>query len=252
MTDHRRVLVVDDEPLIRRALTASLSAAGYDVTTAADGAGALSAAALRQPDAVVLDLRLPDMDGVEVCRRLRAWSDVPVIVLSALDAETEKIDALDAGADDYVTKPWSVGELLARLRASLRRAPDGADGDATVRFGDVVVDLAREHVHRDRELVHLTPLEYRLLAMLARHPGKVLTHAALLREVWGLAYQGETHYVRVYMARLRRKLEADPSRPRHLLTQSGVGYRLIAETPEAAGRAARPTPPEVREPRRPR
>ncbi|MGD9734791.1 MAG: response regulator [Solirubrobacterales bacterium] len=231
MTDRRRVLVVDDEPLIRRALTASLDAAGYAVTTAPDGASALSAAALRQPDAVVLDLRLPDMDGVEVCRRLRAWSDVPVIVLSALDAETEKIDALDAGADDYVTKPWSVGELLARLRASLRRAPDGTDGETTVRFGDVEIDLALDTVRRNGEPVHLTPLEYRLLAVLARSPGRVLTHAMLLREVWGLAYQGETHYARVYMARLRRKLEADPSRPRHLLTQSGVGYRLIADVP---------------------
>jgi two-component system KDP operon response regulator KdpE len=233
--DRRRVLVVDDEPLIRRALTATLDAAGYDVTTAADGAGALTAAALRQPDAVVLDLRLPDMDGVEVCRRLREWTDVPVIILSALDAETEKIDALDAGADDYVTKPWSAGELLARLRASLRRSPEGADDPGTVRFGDVVVDLALEQVRRAGEPVHLTPLEYRLLAMLARHPGKVLTHATLLRSVWGIAYQGETHYVRVYMARLRRKLEADPSRPRHLLTQSGVGYRLIADGPEPAG-----------------
>jgi two-component system KDP operon response regulator KdpE len=240
VTDRRRVLVVDDEPLIRRALTASLEAAGYDVTTAADGESALTAAALRQPDAVVLDLRLPDIDGVEVCRRLRAWSDVPVIVLSSLDAETEKIAALDAGADDYVTKPWSAGELLARLRASLRRAPDGAGGDGTVRFGDVVVDLALEQVQRDGEPVHLTPIEYRLLAVLARNPGKVLTHAMLLRMVWGLAYQGETHYVRVYMARLRRKLEPDPSRPRHLLTQSGVGYRLIAETDDAAPEDAAP------------
>jgi two-component system KDP operon response regulator KdpE len=242
MTDRRRVLVVDDEPLIRRALTASLEAAGYDVTTAADGESALAAAALRQPDAVVLDLRLPGIDGVEVCRRLRAWSDVPVIVLSSLDAETEKIDALDAGADDYVTKPWSAGELLARLRASLRRAPDGPGGDGIVRFGDVVVDLAREQVDRGGELVHLTPIEYRLLAVLARNPGKVLTHAMLLRMVWGLAYQGETHYVRVYMARLRRKLEADPSRPRHLLTQSGVGYRLIAEADDAPPDGATPAP----------
>jgi len=246
VTDPLRVLVVDDEPLIRRALTATLEAAGYAVIPAADGASALDAAALRQPDAVVLDLRLPDMDGVEVCRRLRGWSDVPVIVLSALDAETEKIDALDAGADDYVTKPWSAGELLARLRASLRRAPDGPGGDGTVIFGDVIVDLAREQVRRDGELVHLTPLEYRLLAVLARNPGKVLTHAMLLRAVWGLAYQGETHYVRVYVARLRRKLEADPSRPRHLLTQSGVGYRLIAElsddVPDHPVRAPHPPP----------
>jgi two-component system, OmpR family, KDP operon response regulator KdpE len=235
MTDARHVLVVDDEPLILRALGASLGAAGYRVTTAADGASALEAAALRQPAAVVLDLRLPDIDGVEVCRRLREWTDVPVIVVSAMDSEVEKIAALDAGADDYVTKPYSVGELLARLRASLRRAGEPPAGDGIVAFGTVIVDLARRQVRRDGALVHLTPIEYELVATLARHPGKVLTHAMLLRSVWGLAYQGETHYVRVYMARLRRKLEDDPSRPRHLLTQSGVGYRL--ETGEVAAAA---------------
>jgi two-component system KDP operon response regulator KdpE len=234
MSDARHVLVVDDEPLILRALGASLGAAGYRVTTAADGASALEAAALRQPAAVVLDLRLPDIDGVEVCRRLREWTDVPVIVVSAMDSEVEKIAALDAGADDYVTKPYSVGELLARLRASLRRAGEPAGGDGVVAFGNVVVDLARRQVRRDGALVHLTPIEYELVATLARHPGKVLTHAMLLRTIWGLAYQGETHYVRVYMARLRRKLEDDPSRPRHLLTQSGVGYRLETDEPAAA------------------
>jgi two-component system KDP operon response regulator KdpE len=234
MSDARHVLVVDDEPLILRALGASLGAAGYRVTTATDGASALEAAALRQPAAVVLDLRLPDIDGVEVCRRLREWTDVPVIVVSAMDSEVEKIAALDAGADDYVTKPYSVGELLARLRASLRRAGEPGTGDGVVAFGGVAVDLARRQVRRDGELVHLTPTEYELVATLARHPGKVLTHAMLLRTVWGLAYQGETHYVRVYMARLRRKLEDDPSRPRHLLTQSGVGYRLETGEPAAA------------------
>jgi two-component system KDP operon response regulator KdpE len=146
-----------------------------------------------------------------------------------MDSELQKIAALDAGADDYVTKPYSAGELLARLRAALRRASESVDGAGRVTFGPVVVDLALEQVRRDGELVHLTPLEYELLAALARHPGKVLTHAMLLRAVWGLAYQGETHYLRVYMARLRRKLEDDPSRPRHLRTQSGVGYRLVAD-----------------------
>ncbi|MCC6830510.1 MAG: response regulator [Thermoleophilia bacterium] len=228
MSGQRPVLVVDDEPLILRGLTASLTAAGYTVVTAVTGGGALEAAALRQPAAVVLDLRLPDMDGVEVCRRLREWSEVPVIVVSAIASEAQKIAALDAGADDYVTKPYSVGELLARLRAALRRASETTAG-GEVRFGDVVVDLALGHVHRDGALVHLTPLEFDLLAALARHPGKVLTHSILLRTVWGLAYQGETHYLRVYMARLRRKLEPDPSRPRHLLTQSGVGYRLVPD-----------------------
>jgi two-component system KDP operon response regulator KdpE len=231
MTSARPVLVVDDEPLILRGLSASLGAAGYQVATASDAASALEAAALRHPAAVVLDLRLPDMDGVEVCRRLRQWSDVPVIVVSAMDSEVQKIAALDAGADDYVTKPYSAGELLARLRAALRRASESVDGANRVVFGPVVVDLALEQVRKDGDLVHLTPLEYELLATLARHPGKVLTHAMLLRAVWGLAYQGETHYLRVYMARLRRKLEENPSRPRHLLTQSGVGYRLVADEP---------------------
>jgi len=228
VSGQRPVLVVDDEPLILRGLTASLTAAGYTVVTAVNGGSALEAAALRQPAAVVLDLRLPDMDGVEVCRRLREWSEVPVIVVSAIASEAQKIAALDAGADDYVTKPYSVGELLARLRAALRRASETTAG-GEVRFGDVVVDLALGQVHRDGAPVHLTPLEFDLLAALARHPGKVLTHSILLRTVWGLAYQGETHYLRVYMARLRRKLEPDPSRPRHLLTQSGVGYRLVPD-----------------------
>ena len=231
MTAARPVLVVDDEPLIRRGLSASLGAAGYHVTTAADAAGALQAAAVRSPAAVVLDLRLPDMDGVEVCRRLREWSDVPVIVVSAMDSEVQKIAALDAGADDYVTKPYSTGELLARLRAALRRASETVEAASRLTLGPVVVDLALEQVRRDGELVHMTPLEWDRLSTLARHPGKVLTHASLLRSVWGLAYQGETHYLRVYMARLRRKLEDDPSRPRHLLTQSGVGYRLVPDEP---------------------
>ena len=227
----RPVLVVADEPRILRGLSASLGAAGYAVTTATDAASALESAALRHPAAVVLDLRLPDMDGVEVCRRLRQWSDVPVIVVSAMDSEMQKIAALDAGADDYVTKPYSAGELLARLRAALRRASESVEGASRVSFGDVVVDLALQQVLRAGRLVHLTPTEYQLVATLARHPGKVLTHAMLLRSVWGLAYQGETHYLRVYMARLRRKLEVDPSRPRHLLTQSGVGYRLVIDEP---------------------
>jgi two-component system KDP operon response regulator KdpE len=234
VTGGRPVLVVDDEPLIRRGLSVSLGAAGYQVATAADAENALRAAALRSPAAVVLDLRLPDMDGVEVCRRLREWSDVPVIVVSAMDGEAQKIAALDAGADDYVTKPYSTGELLARLRAALRRTNETVDASNRVTLGPVVVDLALEQARRDGEIVHLTPIEWNLLAALARHPGKVLTHAALLRSVWGLAYQGETHYLRVYMARLRRKLEDDPSRPRHLLTQSGVGYRLVPDEPGSA------------------
>ena len=221
-----RVLVVDDEPQVLRGITAALQAAGYEVSGAETAAGALEAAALRPPDAVVLDLRLPDGSGVEVCRRFREWSQAPVVVVSAVDEEDEKIAALDAGADDYVTKPYAVGELLARVRAALRRAAAPAGEPPTVRFGDVEVDLARREVSRDGERVHLTPREYRLLAELARHPGRVLTHRALLSAVWGPEYGSETHYLRVYMANLRRKLEEDPARPRHLITETGVGYRL--------------------------
>ena len=230
MTGGARVLVVDDEPLIVRALQASLSASGYEVRAAMTAAEALDAAAVWAPDVVLLDLRLPDGDGVDVCRRLREWSQVPVVVVSAMDQEADKVAALDAGADDYITKPYSTGELLARLRAALRRAALAGEGEPLVRFGDITVDLVRREVRRDGERVHLTPLEYDLLAELARHPGRVMTHAALLRAVWGLAYQGETRYLRVYMANLRRKLEDDTSRPKHLLTQAGVGYCLAVDS----------------------
>ncbi|HEX2503646.1 MAG TPA: response regulator [Miltoncostaeaceae bacterium] len=226
-----RVLVVDDEPQVLRGITAALRAAGYQVSGAETAAGALEAAALRPPDAVVLDLRLPDGSGVDVCRRLREWSQAPVVVVSAVDEEDEKIAALDAGADDYVTKPYAVGELLARLRAALRRAAAPVGEPPAVRFGDVEVDLARREVARGGEPVHLTPHEYRLLAELAGHPGRVLTHRALLSAVWGPEYGSETHYLRVYMANLRRKLEEDPARPRHLITETGVGYRLRASAP---------------------
>ena len=230
MTGGARVLVVDDEPLIVRALQASLSASGYEVRAAMTAAEALDAAAVWAPDVVLLDLRLPDGDGVDVCRRLREWSQVPVVVVSAMDQEADKAAALDARADDYTTKPYSTGELLARLRAALRRAALAGEGEPLVRFGDITVDLVRREVRRDGERVHLTPLEYDLLAELARHPGRVMTHAALLRAVWGLAYQGETRYLRVYMANLRRKLEDDTSRPKHLLTQAGVGYCLAVDS----------------------
>jgi two-component system KDP operon response regulator KdpE len=221
-----RILVVDDEPQVLRGLTAALEAAGYEVAGAATGTEALRAAALQPPDGVVLDLRLPDMSGVEVCGRLREWSQAPVLVVSAVDTETEKIGALDAGADDYVTKPYAVGELLARLRAVLRRAAAPAGDPPVVRFGDVEVDLARREVRRAADAVHLTPHEYGLLAELCRHADRVLTHRALLTAVWGPGYGAETHYLRVYMGNLRRKLEDDPTRPRHLTTDTGVGYRL--------------------------
>jgi two-component system KDP operon response regulator KdpE len=221
-----RILVVDDEPQVLRGLTAALGAAGYEVSSATTVAQALEAAALHPPDAVVLDLLLPDGTGEEVSRRLREWTQVPIVVVSAVDEEEQKIAALDAGADDYVTKPYAVGELLARLRAAMRRAAAPAGEAPTVAFGRAQVDLALREVRLDGEVVHLTPHEYGLLAELARSPGRVITHRALLSAVWGPEYADETHYLRVYMGNLRRKLEDDPSRPVHLVTDTGVGYRL--------------------------
>ena len=230
--DAPRLLGVDDEPPMRRFLRASLTAAGYAVEEAGTGADALRIAASHPPDAVLLDLGLPDMDGVEVARRLREWSAVPIVVLSARGREGDKIEALDAGADDYVTKPFAIGELTARLRAALRRSarPQG-DEQAVVTTGSLAIDLGRRRVTLAGADVKLTPIEYRLLATLARHAGRVLTHAALLREVWGPGSTTQHHYLRVFMAQLRRKLEADSSRPQLLLTEPGVGYRL--KDPEA-------------------
>ena len=225
-TRGRPVLVVDDEPHIVRALTSMLTRAGYAVASAATADDAIQAAALRPPAAILLDLRLPDGDGVEVCRRIRDWSDAPIVVVSAWDDEEAKIDALDAGADDFVTKPFSAPELLARLRAVIRRSEVPASADAVVAMGDVTVDLERRLVLRGDERVHLTVREYELLARLARDPGRVITHAALLRHVWGPAYADDTHLLRVHMANLRKKLEAEPASPRHLVTESGIGYRL--------------------------
>jgi two-component system KDP operon response regulator KdpE len=219
------VLVVDDEPQILRALQTSLRGAGYDVETAATGEQALTMAAVRPPDAVILDLVLPDMAGTEVCRELRTWTTVPIIVLSAVGDESEKVAALDAGADDYVTKPFGVDELLARLRAALRRAEPSTEPVLDV--GDLRIDLEAREVTRAGERVQLTPHEYELLRLLALHEGKLLTHQAILREVWGAAYAGESHYLHVYVSQLRRKLEPDPARPRTILTEPGVGYRLV-------------------------
>ncbi len=221
------LLVVDDDPPIRRFLRAGLDSEGYRLVECETAADALAQAATRAPDLVLLDLGLPDLDGLEVVRRLREWSDVPVIVLSARGQDADKIRALDAGADDYVTKPFSMGELLARVRVALRHRARGADGeDAVVTVDDVTIDLGRRVVTRAGEEVRLTPIEYRLLALLARHVGRVLTHAQLLREVWGPGYASQHHYVRVYMAQLRAKLERDPARPAFLVTEPGVGYRL--------------------------
>ena len=221
-----RVLVVDDEPQILRALETTLRGAGYAVDTAASAEEALARAAARPPDAVVLDLVLPDGSGVSVCRELRSWTSAPILVLSVVADERDKVAALDAGADDYVTKPFGVDELLARLRAALRRAVPS--GEPVIEIGELTVDLARRLVLLRSDPVQLTPHEFDLLRVLAQNEGKLLTHRALLREVWGPAYQTETHYLHVYVSQLRRKIEADPARPRYLLTEPGAGYRLVA------------------------
>ncbi|HMJ00474.1 MAG TPA: response regulator transcription factor [Gaiellaceae bacterium] len=219
-----RILVVDDEPQILSALETTLHAAGYDVETAATGEDALTQASVRPPDGVILDLVLPGKSGVEVCRELREWSDAPVLVLSVIGEEQEKVAALDAGADDYVTKPFGVDELLARLRAVLRRA---APAESLVEVGDLEIDLEKRSLRMNGELVQLTPHEFGLLRLFATNEGKLLTHRTILREVWGAAYQSESHYLHVYVSQLRRKIEVDPTRPRYLLTETGAGYRFV-------------------------
>ncbi|MFE0704538.1 response regulator [Streptomyces sp. NPDC058872] len=223
-----RVLVVDDEPQIVRALVINLKARTYEVDAAPDGATALRLAADRHPDVVVLDLGLPDMDGVEVIKHLRAWTRVPILVLSARQTSDEKVEALDAGADDYVTKPFGMDELLARLRAAVRRAePVGGTGEEVVIATEgFSVDLAAKKVHRDGRDVRLTPTEWHLLEVLVRNSGRLVSQKQLLQEVWGPSYGTETNYLRVYMAQLRRKLERDPSHPRHFVTEAGMGYRF--------------------------
>jgi two-component system KDP operon response regulator KdpE len=229
-----RVLVVDDEPQILRALAINLRARHYEVFVAANGTDALAAAAAHQPDLVILDLGLPDLDGVEVIRGLRGWSTAPIVVLSGRTDSADKVDALDAGADDYVTKPFGVDELMARMRAVSRRAT-AADVQPIVTFGHTTVDLAARRVTvRDADQVaevRLTPTEWHLVEVLLRHPGKLLSKRQLLTEVWGPGYESAGGNLRVYMAQLRRKLEADPARPRHLLTEPGMGYRFQAHDP---------------------
>ena len=222
-----RILVVEDEPGLRQALGINLRARGYDVVLAAGGAEALAAAARRPPDAVVLDLGLPDIDGGEVIAGLRGWTRAPILVLSARAAQGDKVDALDAGADDYVTKPFGMDELLARLRAALRRAAPGGD-EPVVSTPAFTVDLAARQVRTAGGPVRLTPTEWHILELLVRNQGKLVSQRQLLQEVWGPSYGTETNYLRVYMAQLRRKLEPDPSRPRHLLTEPGLGYRFEA------------------------
>jgi len=222
------VLVIEDEPQIRRFLRATLMANGYRLLEAATAQEGLIQAATGQPELVILDLGLPDLDGLEVMRQLREWTTMPIIVLSARGQEAAKVTALDAGADDYLTKPFGVSELLARMRVALRHAARTAQdlGDPVFTVGGLRVDLPRRQVSIAEQPVHLTPIEYRLLSTLVRHAGKVITHRQLLQEVWGPGYVHETHYLRVYMGQLRHKLEADPARPRYLVTEPGVGYRL--------------------------
>ena len=225
MTVSKRVLVVDDEPQILRALQTNLRGAGYDVVTAANAGEALAAAAMRPPDAVILDLVLPDGRGTDVARELRRWSRAPIIVLSVVGEEQEKVAALDAGADDYVTKPFGIDELLARLRAALRRADPSTD--PVLEVGELVVDVEARSVTMAGRRIALTPHEFELLRYLAQNEGKLLTHPMILREVWGPLYGDESHYLHVYVSQLRRKIEADPARPRYIITEPGAGYRLV-------------------------
>jgi two-component system, OmpR family, KDP operon response regulator KdpE len=223
-----RILIVDDERAIRRFLNTALTAHGYAVHEATTGAEALAEVVDCHPDVMILDLGLPDMDGIDVVRRLREWSELPIIILSVRERETDKIAALDTGADDYLTKPFGVGELMARLRAALRRVSHSTTESSFV-FDDLLIDLARRIVRSNDEEVQLTPTEYDLLRTLVLHAGKVLTHRYLLQKVWGPAYENEVHLLRVNISNLRRKLEAEPTRPRHILTEPGVGYRLRIE-----------------------
>jgi two-component system, OmpR family, KDP operon response regulator KdpE len=223
-----RVLVVDDEPQIVRGLRVILTNAGYRVEEATTKQEALDAVSVRPPDALVLDLVLPDGSGIEVCEEIRRWSQVPIVVLSAVGDEQQKVRALDAGADDYVTKPFGSEELLARMRAVLRRRSE--EGDSAVHVGELEIDLADRSVRRDGEQLHLTPIEFDLLSKLAEHPGRLVTHRQLLQEVWGPGYEDETHYLRVHFAHVRAKIEPDPSNPRYVITEPGIGYRLQADS----------------------
>lgn len=225
----KRILVVDDEPQIVRALRVALTGAGYEMATAVNGEQALDEAAVSPPDAVILDLGLPGIDGLEVCRLLREWTRAPILVLSARVSEREKVAALDLGADDYITKPFGMAELLARLRVALRRVGAAAPAQAALEIGDLRIDFDRRRVTVAGQEVHLTPTEYSLLKVLATQPDRVLTHGMLLRSVWGSEYGEEAHYLRVFVRQLRQKIEADPSRPRFILTEPGVGYRFRAE-----------------------
>lgn len=229
MNNSATLIVIEDEAQIRRFLRASLTSEGYQVIEAETGRQGMTEAATRKPDLIILDLGLPDMDGVEVIQGIRAWSSVPVIILSARSQESDKISALDAGADDYLVKPFSVGELMARIRVALRHVSSTVNGtEGVFSVDELKVDMIHRKVTVSGADVHLTPIEYRLLTVLVKHAGKVLTHRLLLKEVWGPNYVDRAHYLRIYMGILRHKLEKDPARPRFLLTEVGVGYRLAA------------------------
>ncbi len=226
------ILVVEDELPIRRFLRPSIEAAGWRLVEAGTAAAGILEAAQARPDVIVLDLGLPDADGIEVVRRVREWSALPIIILSARGQEADKVTALDSGADDYVQKPFSVAELIARIRVALRHALSLAQpgGDSAIVAGDVVIDLARRVVTRGGAEVHLTPIEYKLLTALARHAGLVMTHRQLLKEVWGPGHGNESHYLRIFVRQIRQKLEPNPTQPRHILTEVGVGYRFVADS----------------------
>ncbi|HVK65161.1 MAG TPA: response regulator [Polyangium sp.] len=238
MTDFRPlVLLVEDEPQMRRFMRATLTSHGYRLLEAGTSAEALMLATTHNPELLLLDLGLPDGDGIDLTRRIREWGRMPVIVISARGREDDKVAALDAGADDYLTKPFGVNELLARMRVALRHAAAGVTSSAvqTIEIGELRIDLVRREVKKGGQEVHLTPIEYKLLVLLAQNAGKVLTHQHILKEVWGPAYANQPHYVRVHMAELRKKIEANPARPKWLVTEPGVGYRLRDRSVDDAG-----------------
>jgi two-component system KDP operon response regulator KdpE len=227
------VLIVEDDQGIRRFLRAALETEGYRVIESTTGRRGKLDAGTQKPDLAIVDLGLPDLDGLEVIAAIRTWSRMPIIVLSARQPERDKIAALDAGADDYVTKPFGIGELLARLRVALRHGARTGEGEVQLQLGPVIIDLVSRRALRDGHEIHLTPIEFRVVAVLAAHLGLVVTHKQLLTEVWGPAYANNTHYLRIYLKQIRDKLEVDPMRPRHFLTEAGVGYRLVSEGPDA-------------------
>lgn len=228
MDSHPTILIVEDEPEIRQVLRLSLGGEGYRVVESSTGRRGAIDAGTHKPDIAIVDLGLPDLDGVEVVRQIREWSPMPIIILSARSQERTKIEAFGAGADDYVTKPFGMGELLARIRVGLRHAVRSGSGGNVLRFENATVDLGKRTAFRDGQPIHLTPIEFRLISALARHLDRVVVHSQLLAEVWGPSHERDTHYLRVYMKQLRDKLEADPVRPKHLITEIGVGYRLAA------------------------